>query len=172
MRYPSSVPVAAFVAAVAGVAACASFGDNIECPPPSVAITDSAVVAFFDSVEPPPRRFLIATADYGDSSLPEAARAAMGMEGPTYMFPSDPAVNQQVRDRLVRSGPFPALLVFYHGMEALGDTAVNVTFSGRFVTGPHEGIIAPHTPVRMVCAANGAWRVARPARAETTSTSS
>ncbi len=172
MRYSSSLPLAAFVAAVGGVSACASLGDNVECAPPTLAITDSAVVAFFDSVEPPPRRFLIATSDYGDSSLPEPARVAMGMQGPTYLFPADPAVNQPVRDRLVRSGPFPALLVFYHGMQPQGDTGVDITFSGRFVTGPHEGIIAPHTPVRMVCGANGTWQVARPPRADTTSTSS
>lgn len=170
MRPSPFLRVAAFVAAVGAVSACASFGENIACPDPTVGITDSAIVVFIDSVEPPPRRFLIATADYGDSALPEQARSAMALEGPTYMFPSDPAVNQQVRDRLLRAGPFPALLVFYHGMQPLGDTAVDVTFSGRFVTGEWDGMIAPRRAVRMVCASNGMWTTRRPA-ADTTDAS-
>ena len=156
MRYSTLPPLAAFVAGVGAVSACASLGENMPCPEPSVGITDSAIVAFIDTVQPTPRRFLVATADWGDSSLPEPARAAMGLQGPTYMYPADSSVNQQVRDRLVRAGPSTVLLVFYHGMQPLGDTAVDITFSGRFVTGVQDGMVVPHTPVRMYCS-NGVW---------------
>lgn len=160
--------LAGFVAAVSIVSACASFGDSYSCPEPTVGITDSAVVAFFETVEPPPRRFLIATADYGDSALPEAATRGMYMEGPTYMYPNDSALTQQVRDRLVRAGPFPAILIFYHGMEPLGDSAVDVTFSGRFVTGAQHGMVVPHKSVRMACSEDGTWQVRRPSYEDTT----
>ncbi|HUF25771.1 MAG TPA: hypothetical protein VMM18_02220 [Gemmatimonadaceae bacterium] len=153
------------------VAACDIGGSRrVACPTPTMSLTDTAAVAYVGSVEPLPMRFLIATSEYGDSALPEPAVAGIRSKGPSYFYPPDPTRNAPVRERLVRAGPFPALLVFYHGMEVHGDTAADFTFSGSFVTGNYDGTVAPHHSVRMVCA-DGRWQLASRVQADTGTTS-
>ena len=171
MNATRPVPVLMLTLAGAAIAACESGPEAVPCAEPTVSIIGPASLVFADSVEPTPRKFLFPTSAWGDSALPDVAASALRGRGPSYLFPPDPGLNQQVRDRLVASGPYSGLLVFYHGMQAHADTAVDVTFSGRFITGPQDGMVVPHKSVRMVCDA-GRWAMPRAdtAGADTTGT--
>lgn len=169
MNATRPLPVVVLTLAVSALAACESGPAEVPCPAPSVNIIGPAALAFADSVEPPPRKFLFPTSAWGDSALPDVAASALRGEGPSYLFPPDSNVNRPVRDGLIKSGPYSGLLVFYHGIQSHGDTAVDVTFSGRFVTGPQDGMVVPHKSVRMVCNA-GRWAMERPDTAGTDTT--
>ena len=146
------------------LSACESGPDPLACPAPTVALTQVAAVAYADTLEPTPRKFLFATqSSWGDSALPEAAAVGLRAKGPSYLFPPDTGLNRQVRNRLVASGPFSGFLPFYHGMQMHGDTAVDFTFSGRFVTGEYDGLVMPHRAIRMVCdGTTGTWITPKP----------
>ena len=152
--------------------ACDSGPDLIACPAPTADLIQIAAVAYIDSLEPTPRKFLFATMSaWGDSALPDAAAKALDGKGPSYLYPPDSATNKVVRDRLIRSGPFSGFLPFYHGMQVHGDTAVDFTFSGRFVTGSYDNLVMPHKPVRLVCdGTTGTWTTPK-APADSTSDS-
>ena len=144
--------------------ACDSGPDPIACPAPTAELIQIAAVAYVDSLEPTPRKFLLATMSaWGDSALPDAAAKALALKGPPYLYPPDSAANKPVRDRLIRSGPFSGFLPFYHGMQVHGDTAVDFTFSGRFVTGSYDNLVMPHKAVRLVCdGTTGNWATPKP----------
>ena len=172
MNASRALPAVSLATALAALVACQSGPDMIACPAPTVELTQVAAVAYIDSLEPTPRKFLFATqSSWGDSALPEPAAVGLRGKGPSYLYPPDSSLNRQVRDRLVGSGPFSGFLPFYHGMQAHGDTAVDFTFSGRFVTGSYDGLVVPHKAVRLVCdGTTGNWITPKPA-ADSTSDS-
>lgn len=165
-------PFLALAIALGALTACESGPDMIACPTPTVNLTQLAAVAYVDSLEPTPRKFLFSTLSaWGDSALPEPAAIGLRAKGPSYLYPPDSSMNRQVRDRLVASGPFSGFLPFYHGMQVHGDTAVDFTFSGRFVTGSYDGLVLPHKAVRLVCdGLTGTWTTPK-APADSTSDS-
>lgn len=159
MTVTRALPFVVLGTALTVLAACESGPEMIACPAPTVDLTQIAAVAYVDSLEPTPRKFLFATqSTWGDSALPEPAAVGLRAKGPSYLFPPDTNLNRQVRNRLVASGPFSGFLPFYHGMQAHGDTAVDFTFSGRFITGSYDGLVVPHKAVRLVCdGTTGTW---------------
>jgi len=148
--------------AVLGVTACSS-GDPrpstppsdvaAACPQPTTAI-GLAVGRFIEQTQPKPRRFLAAT----DAMLPDFGMRELQDRGPTYFYPPVPAQQAIVRDRLTDVGPWPALLVRFHGLSTpSGDRAV-VTLSGQWVLGELDGDEVQRTEIRLACT-TGRWLV-------------
>lgn len=150
-RFPA-VP-AVVVAAVLMLTAC-SGGEGkktnaeVACRQSKDSATWRAVVAYTKSAQPYAQRFLSAAA--GDSALPEVGVEALQDRGPTWLFPSDSAGRTKVRDRL-NDGVANTMLVFWHGIQQEGDTAVTIRLNGRYVGGEHEGTVAPSKVYRFKC---------------------
>lgn len=150
-RFPAVSAV--LVAAVLTLAAC-SGGDSkkaaagVTCRQSNDSATWHAVVAYAKSSNPFAQRFLSAAA--GDSALPEVGLAALQDRGPTWLFPADSAGRSKVRDRL-NDGVANTLLVYWHGFQQEGDTAMAIRLSGRYIGGEHEGTVAPSKVYRFTC---------------------
>ncbi|HET9003163.1 MAG TPA: hypothetical protein VFN39_04085 [Gemmatimonadaceae bacterium] len=144
---------AVLVAAVLTIAAC-SGGDSkkatagVTCRQPKDSATWRAVVAYAKSSDPYAQRFLSAAA--GDSALPEVGVAALQDRGPTWLFPGDSAGRTKVRNRL-NDGIANTLLVYWHGFQQEGDTAMTIRLSGRYVGGEREGTVARARVYRFKC---------------------
>ncbi len=150
-RFPA-VP-AVVLAAVLTLAAC-SGGDSRKTPAGATcrqsndSATWRAVVAFAKSSDPYAQRFL--SASTGDSALPEVGVEALQDRGPTWLFPADSAGRTKVRDRL-NDGVANTLLVYWHGFQHEGDTAMTIRLSGRYIGGAHEGKVATEKVYRFKC---------------------
>lgn len=150
-RFPA-VP-AVVVAAALTLAAC-SGGDSrktaagVTCRQSNDSATWRAVVAYAKSSQPYAQRFLSAAS--GDSALPEVGVEALQDRGPTWLFPADSAGRTKVRDRL-NDGIANTLLVYWHGFQQEGDTAMTVRLNGRYIGGAHEGTVAKGMVYRFKC---------------------
>lgn len=150
-RFPA-VP-ALVVAAVLVLAAC-SGGESskttagVTCRQSKDSATWRAVVAYAKSSNPFAQRFLSAAS--GDSALPEVGVEALQDRGPTWLFPADSAGRTKVRDRL-NDGIANTLLVYWHGTQFEGDTAMTIRLSGRYIGGAKEGTVAGSKVYRFKC---------------------
>jgi hypothetical protein len=141
------------IAAVLTLAAC-SGGDSrktaagVTCRQSKDSATWRAVVAYAKSSDPYAQRFLSAAA--GDSALPEIGLEALQDRGPTWLFPADSAGRTKVRDRL-NDGIANTLLVYWHGTQFEGDTAMTIRLSGRYIGGANEGTVARSKVYRFKC---------------------
>jgi len=150
-RFPA---VPAVVVAAALILAACSGGDSrktaagVTCRQSNDSATWRAVVAYTKSADPFAQRFLSASA--GDSALPEVGVAALQDRGPTWLFPADSAGRSKVRDRL-NDGVANTMLVYWHGFQQEGDTAMTIRLSGRYIGGAHEGTVAPSKVYRFKC---------------------
>lgn len=131
------------------------------CADPTPALAAPAIDPYIRSVVPRPRRFLVASGT--DSALPGTAEAKLQQFGPTYLFPSDPALRarQLARlDSIARDyGDMPTLLVTYRGVNRAGDNRAVVRLGGFFLTGSPKGTMA-HRAVQFVCD-TARWHVVR-----------
>jgi hypothetical protein len=150
-RFPA-VPAAVLAAALT-LAAC-SGGDSrktasgVSCRQSNDSATWRAVVAYAKSSDPYAQRFLSASA--GDSALPEVGLEALQDRGPTWLFPADSAGRSKVRDRL-NDGIATTMLVYWHGTQQEGDTAMTIRLSGRYIGGKYEGTVARSKVYRFKC---------------------
>ena len=150
-RFPA---VPAVIAAVALTLAACSGGDSkktaagVTCRQSNDSATWRAVVAYAKSSDPFAQRFLSAAS--GDSALPEVGVEALQDRGPTWLFPADSAGRTKVRDRL-NDGVANTMLVYWHGIQQEGDTAMTIRLSGRYVGGAREGTVARSKVYRFKC---------------------
>src|SRR6478672_439970 len=150
-RFPA-VP-AVLLAAALTLAAC-SGGDSkktaagVTCRQSTDSATCRAVVAYAKSSDPFAQRFLCASS--GDSALPEVGVEALQDRGPTWLFPADSAGRTKVRDRL-NDGIANTLLVYWHGTQQEGDTAMTIRLSGRYIGGAREGTLSKAKVYRFKC---------------------
>jgi hypothetical protein len=141
------------LAAALTLAAC-SGGDRtktasgVTCRQSKDSATWRAVVAYAKSSGPFAQRFLSAAA--GDSALPEVGVEALQDRGPTWLFPADSAGRTKVRNRL-NDGVANTLLVYWHGFQEEGDSAMTIRLGGRYIGGEHEGTVAPSKVYRFTC---------------------
>ena len=150
-RFPA-VP-AVVVAAALMLAACSGgegrkTASGVTCRQSNDSATWRAVVAYAKSSDPFAQRFLSAAS--GDSALPEVGVEALQDRGPTWLFPADSAGRTKVRDRL-NDGIANTLLVYWHGFQQEGDTAMTIRLSGRYIGGAREGAVAKAKVYRFKC---------------------
>jgi hypothetical protein len=156
----------AVLGALALVAACSSEPkDNARflgpCADPTEAIVPPAVDAFITSIQPKPRRFLIAAGT--DSALPAGAESRLQRHGPTYVYPADTALRRRVLARLDSTalvyGNMTTLLVTYRGLDRAGDHRALVRLGGYFIGGETDGAVI-HRSVQFACD-TARWHVLR-----------
>lgn len=132
-----------------------------DCDAPTTALVPAAMDAYLQSVQPKPRRFLIASGT--DSALPVDAEGRLQRRGPTYIFPADPALRSRVLSRLDSLaepyGDVPTLLVTYRGVQRAGEDRAVVRLGGYFLGGSNDGAVA-HRAVQFVCD-TARWNVVR-----------
>jgi hypothetical protein len=157
---------ALLVVALLGVTACAQEPrDNArflgDCAAPTLALVPPAVDAFVQSMNPKPRRFLIAAGT--DSALPTGAESRLQRHGPTYLFPPDTALRRRLLARLDSVaegyGDMPTLLVTFRGVDRAGEERAVVRLGGHFLGGVNDGKVA-HRAVQFVCD-TARWNVGR-----------
>lgn len=150
----------------AGMAACtgenrakqqAAVAETAGCSAADTTPVELAVLQFITAAVPRPMRFL--TAAGSDSALPEDGFRVLQDKGPTYFYTAEPKGQAQVREKLINAGPWPALLVVYHGSKPneKGDTVV-VTLGGHYVTGKEDGNTVPKRTIAVHCDA-AKWKV-------------
>ncbi len=124
-------------------------GSAIRCAEPGDSVLYKSVAAYVRQLEPRPVRFVMAPS--GTEALPSAARAAMQQIGPTFMWPSDPARQQEMRAMLKERGQFTTMLLSFKGMERTNRDEVVVRFGGRYIGTDMDGREAPLGVVYFAC---------------------
>jgi hypothetical protein len=71
--------------------------------------------------------------------------------GPTFMWPTDPARQDQMRALLKERGEYTTMLLTFKGMERTGRDEVIVRFGGRYVGTDMDGRDAPLGAVYFGC---------------------
>jgi hypothetical protein len=157
-RFPAvlALALAAVVSACSGGAGGSSAAESCRQSPDSA--TWLAVLSYIKEARPYPQRFL--SAALTDSALPDVGVSALQEKGPTYFFPPDSAGRTKVRNKMDDVGPYTSLLVAWHGIHRMGDTALVVELSGRYVGGKFEGTAAPLRGFLFRCT-TGRWTLAR-----------
>lgn len=154
---PGCTRRAAAVIALCALPACSSEPrDNARflgpCADPTEAIVPAAVDAFVTSIDPKPRRFLIASGT--DSALPAGSESRLQRHGPTYVYPPDTALRRRVLARLdstaIAYGSVPTLLVTFRGIDRAGEHRALVRLGGYFIGGRTDGAVV-HRTVQFVC---------------------
>ena len=163
MARPALCPVRRLIAGGALLLAACSSGDSrpasqasdvaATCPQPTTAI-GLAVGRYVEQTQPKPMRFLAAT----EAMLPDFGMRELQDRGPTYFYPPVPEQQAVVRNKLTDVGPWPALLVRYHGLSTPSADRAVVTLSGQWVLGDLDGHEVPRAEVRLSCTA-GSWLV-------------
>ena len=138
-------------AARGGAQACAQ--------PPGDSAYFVATQEYLKGLTPKPRRFLSPVGT--DSALPDAAFKALQDNGPSYLYPSDPAGQKKVLDRLEEVGPWTALLVSWHGVERLGESAAVIHLRGHFLLGADSNAQATQARLVRFDCEGGRWRFTR-----------
>ena len=127
--------------------------------PPGDSAYFVATQEYLKGLTPKPRRFLSPVGT--DSALPDAAFKALQDNGPSYLYPPDPAGQKKVLDRLEEVGPWTALLVSWHGVERMGESAAVIRLRGHFLLGGETNAqAAPARRMRFDCE-GGRWRFTR-----------
>ena len=127
--------------------------------PPGDSAYFVATQEYLKGITPKPRRLLYPVGT--DSTPPAAAIRALQDAGPSYLFPSDPAGQKKVLDRLEEVGPWTALLVSWHGVERLGESAAVVRLRGHFLLGQDTAAqTGLARALRFECE-GGSWRFTR-----------
>ncbi len=152
-RFPavSAVVVAALltiVAACSGGDGKARTSSGAVCRQSKDSATWRAVVSYAKTSDPYAQRFLAAAS--GDSALPDVGVLALQDRGPTWLFPADSVNRTKVRDRL-DDGIANTMLVYWHGMQPEGDTAMVMRLSGRYIGGKLEGTLSRARLYRFKC---------------------
>lgn len=144
----------------AGGSAAAARGGRACARPPGDSAYFVATQEYLKGLQPKPRRFLSPVGT--DSELPPAAFKAIQDAGPSYLYPRDPAGQKAVLTRLQDVGPWTALLLSWHGVERVGDTAAFIRLRGHFLIdeGGGQARAAPARRIRFDCTADR-WRFTR-----------
>lgn len=108
---------------------------------------------YVKNVDPKANRYLIAAGT--DSSLSESGEKTLQEFGPTYYYAGSEAAKAKVRDRLLGVGPYPALLVVRRSSAKPTSVRETVRLGGYYVTGQHDGKIAPSRIYTFTCGAKG-----------------
>jgi len=130
---------------------------------PSCVSTDTtpvglAVLDFITKAEPLPKRFLSAAGT--DSAMPDDGFKVLQDKGPTYFYSSDTVAQRKIREKLEEVGPYPSMLVVFHGKtEADNGNTVTVRLGGHYVGGDDNGKVAPTRSFEVRCDTTG-WKVA------------
>jgi hypothetical protein len=104
------------------------------------------------------QRFLMAVGT--DSALDDDGMRALQDNGPTYLYPTDPAQQAKVKGQLISMGSFTTMLVAKKAEKADASSAT-ITLSGHYVTGEHDGQKGPVRTYSFTCNADSAsWRLA------------
>ena len=152
-RFPA-VSAAVLAALLTVIAACSGsdatkkVSSGATCRQPKDSATWRAVISYAKSSDPYAQRFLAAAS--GDSALPDVGVLALQERGPTWLFPADSAGRTKVRDRL-DDGIANTMLVYWHGTQPEGDTAMVMRLSGRYIGGKLEGTVARSRVYRFTC---------------------
>lgn len=118
-----------------------------------------AVLQFITEASPRAMRFL--TAAGTDSAVPDDGFKILQDKGPTYFYSSDAKGQAQVRQKLDLAGPWPSLLVVYHGTSTnSGGDTVKVTLGGHYVGGEHDAKIIENRVVSVFCEGTQ-WKVVK-----------
>ena len=127
------------------------------CVPDTGARVAAAVTDFIKNAQPTPQRYL--TAAGTDSALPEMGLKVLQDKGPTYFYPADTALREQVRGQLASIGDYNTILVTFRGIaEPAKDTAI-VRLGGHYIGGKAEGQHYGPRSYTLACDSTG-WRVA------------
>jgi hypothetical protein len=117
-----------------------------------------AVLDFVTRSEPLPKRFLSAAGT--DSAVPDDGFSVLQNEGPTYFYSSDTVAQRKIREKLEQVGPYPSMLVVFHGKtETDNGNTVTVRLGGHYVGGDDDGKLAPIRAYEIRCDTTG-WKVA------------
>lgn len=105
------------------------------------------------NVDPKANRYLIAVGT--DSTLSEPGERTLQEFGPTYYYAGSDAAKAKVRDRMLEIGPYPALLVVRRASAKPTSRRETVRLGGYYVTGEHDGKVAPSRIYSFSCGAKG-----------------
>ncbi|MDQ6829310.1 MAG: hypothetical protein M3081_10635 [Gemmatimonadota bacterium] len=108
-----------------------------------------AVEKYVSTVEPKPRRFLVAVGT--DSTLPDAGRSALQHRGPTFLYPADSAHRTTLQQHLDSLQDIPTLLVSFGGVKQSSGGELQVVLASRYVGGKNAGASHPARAVRFTC---------------------
>lgn len=111
----------------------------------------SALDEYVTNLDPQPQRFLYFAA--GDSALPDQGRTYLQEKGPTYIWPSDPALQKKQLETLKNKGEAITLLVLYTGMDTTKTTR-SIGFAGRFLDAADSDRTAPAKNIQFQCRGN------------------
>ena len=149
------MPAAALLVALG---ACGGSGDTAQaasaCPALDVPEFTSAINQYLDGLDPQPLRFLFYAT--GDSALPEPAQSALGLKGPTYMWPTDPLQQEKQLESLRMKGTAVTLLVLYTGIDTT-KTGSSIGFGGRYMDKADTGKTSPNKRISFQCR-NHQWQ--------------
>lgn len=130
------------------------------CGPLSDDAVGIAVTEYVKQASPTPQRFLFAAAT--DSTLPDAAVAALQNKGPTFFYPPDSAQQVKVREQLAAVGGYATLLVVRRPAPAPSDTLAVVRLGGHYVGGEIDGAVATSRQLGFRCDVRSRqWRFVR-----------
>lgn len=115
-----------------------------------------AVREYIKTATPKPQRFLVSVGT--DSALSEAGQRALQDKGPMYLFPAQPALQQQMRTLLHDKGDYTTLLLVLRDATRRDSTAI-VRLDGHYVGGEEDGRPAGPRVYQVSCAA-GKWTLA------------
>ncbi|GLC27098.1 hypothetical protein [Roseisolibacter agri] len=137
-------------------AAAARDEGPVVCGPGTDEALTLAVREYIKQATPKPQRFLVSVGT--DSALPEAGQRALQDKGPMYLFPAQPALQQQMRTLLHDKGDYTTLLLVLRDATRRDSTAT-VRLDGHYVGGEDDGKPAGPRVYQVSCAA-GKWRLA------------
>lgn len=108
---------------------------------------------YVKGADPIPRRFL--TVVGSDSALPEMGTKVLAEYGPTYYWAGSEKSKADLREKLERVGPYPALLVVIRGNTKVNATTQSIRLGGHYVTGEFHGKVATSRQYSVTCGAAG-----------------
>lgn len=108
---------------------------------------------YVKGADPVPRRFL--TVVGSDSAMSEMGTKVLAEYGPTYYWAGSEKSKADLREKLERVGPYPALLVVLRANTKVNATTQSIRLGGHYVTGEFDGKLATSRQYTITCSAAG-----------------